>query len=117
MAGRASKLWLQHEAIDFAAHVENYAEDYGAHIALTGGCLYKSGPRKDLDLVVYRIRQVVDIDRVGFFERLERCISGFVLVTRKPHFCMKAMLNGKEIDFLFPETENGGDYEKDEDDA
>lgn len=25
----------------------------GAHVALTGGCLYKSGDRKDFDLVIY----------------------------------------------------------------
>ena len=34
--------------------VEVIVAPLGGHVALTGGCLYKDGPRKDLDLVIYR---------------------------------------------------------------
>jgi len=44
----------QLEAIGIAQTVEPIACRNGGHVALTGGCLYKDGPRKDLDLVIYR---------------------------------------------------------------
>ena len=53
-----SRTWDLVSAVDLCKQVESIAPDYGCHVALTGGCLYKEGPRKDLDLLFYRIRQV-----------------------------------------------------------
>jgi len=51
--------------------IESIAPNYGCHVALTGGTLYKSGDRKDVDILFYRIRQVDKIDYDGLFKGLE----------------------------------------------
>jgi len=80
----------------------------GCHVALTGGCLYKTGERKDLDLVFYRIRQVKDID----YPRLWRALNALG-ISNISGFGWRFVGNykGKPIDLLFPE-EKVGDYIK-----
>lgn len=46
--------WTAEDAFILAKEVEAIAPQYGYHVALTGGLLYKEGPRKDCDLVLYR---------------------------------------------------------------
>lgn len=103
------KQWTQPEAIELCVKIEKLCPMHGCHVGLTGGVLYKEGPRKDLDLILYRIRQVEEIDYVGLFETLEAIgitkLSGF-------GFCIKAQYEGKSIDFLLPEEE--GSYNPDE---
>jgi len=62
------ELWTQEAAMKLCREIEMIAPLHGAHVALTGGCLYKAGPRKDLDLVFYRIRQANKIDSNALFE-------------------------------------------------
>ena len=50
-------LWSRDEAHNLAIIVEHAIKDLDAHVALTGGCLYKVGLRDDLDLLFYRVRQ------------------------------------------------------------
>lgn len=85
--------------------IEEIAPAYGCHVALTGGLLYKDGPRKDADILFYRIRQVDEIDRIGLFEAMAK-----IGIEEGENFgwCHKATYRGKPIDFFFPETE--GDY-------
>lgn len=86
--------------------VEMVAPTFGCHVALTGGSLYKSGERKDIDILFYRIRQVSEIDQNGLFEALETL--GF----SKPigfGWCFKSVFRGFNIDMFFPE-EQGGEY-------
>ena len=93
-------------AIKLAVKIHAIAPHYGAHVALTGGCLYKGGERKDIDFIIYRIRQVEKIDYEGLFAALESI--GF----DKPEgfgWIFKTKYNGVPIDLLFPEEE-GGDY-------
>lgn len=98
------KVWTQEEAIKMARNIEEVARLVGAHIGLTGGCLYKDGPRKDLDIVVYRVRQLV-FDRDRFFDLL-RAIG---IVRLEDHgFVAKATYGPRDIDFLFPEEDDGG---------
>lgn len=106
-------LWTQEEAIYLAAKIETVAPSHGCHVALTGGCLYKSGGRKDCDILFYRIRQVEKINFVSLFHTLlemgfER-IEGF-------GWCFKATYYGKPVDMLFPE-EIGGEYVEGEEGA
>lgn len=106
--------WTQEKAIDLCWRIELIAPECGAHIALTGGCLYKDGERKDLDIVVYRIRQVKRIDRKKFFS-----ILGAIDIVPKAKSGERPALDGfvvkcdcgvgRTIDFLFPESE-GGSY-------
>lgn len=98
--------WLQFEAIDFATIVEAIAPDFGCHVALTGGCLYKTGLRKDCDLLFYRVRQVEEIDREGLITAL-CAIPGFEL-GNVHGWVHKATYYGKSLDLFFPDDE--GEY-------
>lgn len=98
-------IWTQQEAIDLCIKLERIAPAFGAHVALTGGLLYKAGPRKDCDILIYRIRQVDAIDVEGFFAAAE---SVGVKQTGGFGWCYKAELDGKPIDFFFPEDD--GEY-------
>lgn len=100
--------WTQAEAIELCCKVESICPQFGYHVALTGGCLYKDGPRKDCDIVFYRIRQVNEPRTDEMFAALERTIelkkvSGF-------GFVIKALYKGKGLDCFFPE-EVVGEYQ------
>lgn len=99
-----AKQWTQKEALELCEIVEVLCPQAGCHVALTGGLLYKQGPRKDCDLLFYRIRQVERIDMDRLWALLEkvglRKISG-------RGWCYKAQWNGKAVDIFFPEEELG----------
>ena len=98
--------WTQQEAIALCREIEAICPAYGCHVALTGGLLYKSGPRKDCDLLFYRIRQTPKIDFDGLWIALAKIgleqTSGF-------GWCFKGHYCGKPIDMFSPE-EAGGEY-------
>lgn len=98
--------WNLSEAIELCKKIELACPQFGCHVALTGGVLYKEGARKDLDILFYRIRQVEQINIDGLIQELGAIglseFSGF-------GWCRKAKLDGKKIDLLFPE-EQGGEY-------
>lgn len=104
-----SHYWNQSEAIRLCRMLELIVPAYGCHVALTGGLLYKDGPRKDCDLLFYRIRQVEKIDLDGLFSALALIdihkTSGFGWV-------YKASFRGKQIDMFFPESKEG-EYDPD----
>jgi len=75
--------------------------DFGCHVALTGGLLYKEGSRKDCDLLFYCIRQVDEIDISGLLAALKA--SGFV-IGRQHGWVRKATYQGKPVDLFFPEA-------------
>jgi len=100
--------WSQFQAIILCRAIEAIAPDYGCHVALTGGLLYKDGPRKDADILLYRIRQSWEVDRDGLFAALKEHldinkVSGF-------GWCVKAEWHGLPIDFFFPDGEDGAEY-------
>jgi hypothetical protein len=91
--------WTREEALKLATEVEAIAPQFGAHVGLTGGLLYKEGPRKDADLLFSRIRQEA-LNLAGLLVALE----GVGLVVFADHgFVKKASYNGKVVDLLFPE--------------
>lgn len=98
-------VWTQREAIDLCIKLERIAPAFGAHVALTGGLLYKSGQRKDCDILIYRIRQIEKIDIDGLF-----CAAKDIDIVKTGGFgwCHKAEYFGKPIDFFFPEED--GEY-------
>ena len=98
--------WTQQQAIDLCIQIEQFAPQYGCHVALTGGCLYKSGPRKDVDIMVYRIRQVERIDLAALVMRMcadlgVRAIELYGWVT-KLH-----LADGRCIDLFDPACDDG----------
>lgn len=100
-----SRTWTQPEALDLCRQIEAFCPSFGCHVALTGGLLYKDGPRKDADILFYRIRQVENIDVSGLLVALEQ-----IGVVKKSGFGFvhKAEFNGKGVDLFFPES--AGDY-------
>lgn len=98
-------MWTQAKAIELCIALEAIAPQFGAHIGLTGGCLYKEGERKDCDILIYRIRQAEEIDADGFFKAIQD-----IGVEKKSGFgwCHKAEWQGLSIDFFLPEED--GEY-------
>lgn len=96
----SSELWTREEAIELCKKIETVLPLYGAHIGLTGGVLYKEGPRKDLDLIIYRIRQEDRIDFTGVLGELD--MLGVQHVSSHG-FVTKFEYKGKSIDILNPE--------------
>jgi hypothetical protein len=96
-------------ALIICREIEEIAPNFGCHVALTGGCLYKDGKRKDLDILFYRIRQVKEIDKEGLFKALEKLgmsdISGFGWLHKAKHGI-------HSIDMFFPEEQQGDDYKE-----
>jgi hypothetical protein len=99
--------WTLIDAVKVATELERIAPLHGAHVALTGGCLYKTGPRKDLDILFYRIRQVKEIDESGLLAALED--RGFELGSRYG-WVQKATYDGKPVDLFFPESKNNDKF-------
>ncbi len=101
------KTWDLNTATHLCRELERYAPDYGAHIALTGGCLYKDYNRKDVDILVYRIRQVEQVDWDGFFAAINK---GLGITVEEDHGWVKKAITatGKLIDFFDPE--DTGEY-------
>jgi hypothetical protein len=99
-----SVAWTQQEAIVFCTLVEEIAPAYGCHVALTGGCLYKRLDRKDLDVVLYRIRQKDTIERTKLFEALSSKLALYD-VKHINGWITKAKWANRSIDFFFPEED------------
>ncbi len=97
--------WTQSEAIELCREIEAIAPKFGCHVALTGGCLYREWPRKDLDILFYRIRQVSRIDSEGLFLALAETLG---LEKKKGWgWCFKAEYQNKSVDMFFPEEIEG----------
>lgn len=96
------------KAIVICKSIEAVSPSFGCHVALTGGCLYKQGERKDLDILFYRIRQVEKIDKDGLLNALGllgfKDISGFGWIH-------KASVAGYSVDMFFPEEQQGEEYD------
>lgn len=95
------------QAIELCRKVEQFAPLHGCHVALTGGCLYKEGERKDVDILFYRIRQVEVINYEGLKSSLESIgftdVDGF-------GWLWKGKYNNVDVDMFFPEEMEGGVY-------
>lgn len=105
-----SKPWTKRDALLLCKEVEELCLDgCGCHVALTGGCLYKDGERKDLDLIFYRVRQVDVIDIKSLFHKLKQ--FGFELLWGGA-WVYKFNYKGRRIDCFFPEEHRVNDYRK-----
>lgn len=97
--------WDLASAVALCIKIEAIAPKHGCHVALTGGCLYKDGQRKDLDVLFYRVRQVPIINQKALFAELEATL-GMTPITGKL-WCYKTTHEGKNIDMFFPEEAKG----------
>lgn len=91
------------EAVILCKRIYEVLEPVGYYPALTGGCLYKRGLRKDVDIVIYRNRQrreKVDMREVMY------CLNTIGIYFDKGFgFVTKAHYNEIQIDFLNPEDD------------
>lgn len=97
------------DAVQLVQVLERCAPAHGFHVALTGGCVFKFDQRKDIDLVVYRIRQQPNAD----IEKLLKAFDalGLSVVSRHGFVTKAKYLNGMAVDILFPEANYGdSDY-------
>lgn len=100
-------MWCLSQAVSLCVQIEAICPKFGCHVALTGGCLYKDGARKDLDLIFYRIRQTPSIDVTGLLKALKAVGfwdfqgGGWRYVGR---------IGGDSVDLLFPEDPMQGEY-------
>ncbi len=108
--------WTLDRARELCKLVEPAVLDAGAHIALTGGVLYKDGPRKDCDIVVYRHGgREKPIDRVMLMRRLKKLK---MLPVRTDGRVWKFLYDDRQVDFLIHDAQEaadpmpGGEYGK-----
>lgn len=107
--------WTLLRASQLCEEIEEFAPLYGAHVALTGGCLYRKGARKDADLLFYCIRQLNRIDEEGLLEALRK--HGLEIGAHHG-WVYKAKWLGDDVDLFFPEAyparerreDGGSDY-------
>lgn len=101
--------WELTDGLHMCVGLEAIAPAFGYHVALTGGVLYKVGPRKDLDVLFYRIRDNKNPDRAGLIAELKR--RGFEI--RKEYgWVQKVAWLGRDMDLFFPDYtgESDNDY-------
>ncbi|MCP4342903.1 MAG: hypothetical protein GY799_29475 [Desulfobulbaceae bacterium] len=104
---------------NLAMLIEDIASKYDVHVALTGGQLYKDGPRKDIDFVLYHssrkcMAEYVEADNLKAIEDifLSLYAEGFSNF-RNFGRVTKCTYNGVAIDFLYPEYQHQGEYNPD----
>jgi hypothetical protein len=107
--------WTQADAIALCRRIEEVAPAHGFHVALTGGCLYKDGARKDCDLLFYKVRQREVTSLAVGFKGLIAALRGigFKLDLPSMEWCVRAVVDGKRVDMFFPDADEG-DYDSGE---
>lgn len=80
----------------------------GIFPALTGGCLYKEGERKDIDIVLYFKRYSGPVETSDIAHKLKKVgLTNFKFVTG---YVTKAKYGELDVDLLNPETQDDSDY-------
>lgn len=93
--------WTQEEAIALCTSLEPIAAKYGGHVALTGGTLYKDGPRKDVDVLIYRSLDEPAFNWWAFFIEIGELFG--IAQGIDYGWCKKATtMAGRCIDFFDP---------------
>jgi hypothetical protein len=100
----------QAQAIELAVACESIAPRFGFHTALTGGCLYKGGERKDIDILFYEHSNAPKHDKAGLLDALEAELKFFIGYDYGR--VVKSIHSGRVVDLLFPGYE--GEYHEDE---
>ena len=102
------KTWNLLEAVELCRQIEEFCPDYGYHVALTGGSLYKDGERKDADILFYTIRQREDQNNQGLMEHLESIGLQILYGSQFGEaWVAKGKYFGKDVDLFFPEIVKG----------
>ena len=100
--------WDQEAAILFCQLIEPIANQCGAHVALTGGCLYKEGIRKDLDIMFYRHK---DNEEINLLKLHHLCYDFGLKWIIKAGRVHKAEFMSRGVDMFFPQEPQYQDKE------
>jgi len=95
-------------AVALCVRCEAIAPRFGFHTALTGGCLYKTGTRKDMDIVFYVRGESPVLDKEGLLKALADEV-GFKVGTDFG-YVVKTLYDGSIVDLLFPHIESEEGY-------
>jgi hypothetical protein len=99
----AVELWTLAEAIELCTLIEGVSPPYHAHPALTGGLLYKTGPRKDCDIVIYQHGEHDGLRPGIDWDGLWRAFDSIGLALQTDYgYCKKCLWRGKQVDILDP---------------
>ena len=93
-------MWTKTNALAFCRDAEQFAAPANCHVALTGGCLYRHGPRRDLDIVFYRHGGICEIDKAALFAGLHN--SGVRRISGSGWRYVGYHRLFGQVDFLFP---------------
>jgi hypothetical protein len=94
--------WTLEEALPLIRVIEQVMPQWGYHVALTGGLLYKDGPRKDLDLIFYTLRDWPSSAEDELYNELEKL--GFKFISNHG-WVDKWEYQGKLVECFFPEKD------------
>lgn len=98
------------EAVILARVVERIAPRFGFHVALTGGCLYKDGERKDIDLLFYpHENDATNTDKKGLLVALAE-EAYFGVATDYGRVVKASIPPGIAVDLIFPGIGFEGNY-------
>lgn len=103
--------WSLQDGVDLCTAIHNLpAEKFNCHPALTGGLLYKTGLRKDCDIVIYQ-RGDVDGKREPInWSGLWEALGAIGLYLNNDFgYVKKCTYRGKVVD-VFDPTRDGGNY-------
>lgn len=107
--------WTLEQAVELCCKVEPILASLGCHVALTGGVLYKDGPRKDCDLIVYREGVEFSAERGPFEDTVDRDAllkaleAAGLSISKEFTRVVKMRCGDKHVDLIFPELD--GHYE------
>lgn len=88
------------DGVELCRIIEAFCPQFGCHVALTGGCLYKDGDRKDIDILFYSVRQS-EMDRDGLSDAL---LAAGLEIIGVHGWMQKMRWRGVMVDVFFPET-------------
>lgn len=98
-------LATQEDGIELCRLIHKALIDEHLYPALTGGLLYKDGPRKDIDIVIYRNRQKLNsFDLMDYYSDFKKI---GVELKQSYGFVTKAEWKGFSIDLFNPESDSG----------
>lgn len=98
--------WVLGDALTLCRMLEPWATMHNCHVALTGGLLYKDGPRKDCDVVVYRRGLCKGEEVLPEFDRdaLTKSFKNVLKIVQEFGRVTKCTFDEKPVDLLFVNT-------------
>lgn len=112
-------VWTLQEGIDLCTAIHEVpSQKFNCHPALTGGLLYKHGPRKDCDIVIYQRGDMNGIREPIDWNGLWIALGGIGLkLVHDFGYVKKCMYLGRPVDVFDPTQDSGNYQEASADDA